>query len=84
MGFLSLAYLTVANLNRCGISIHYQVSERPQYLVKLSSLVTVTVGHTINPPIKGLLTSTSIEPTPFPNTAFKVTKLQVHTTTPGK
>ena len=41
MGFLSLAYLTVANLNRFGISIHYQVSVRPQYLVKLLSLVRV-------------------------------------------
>ena len=36
-GFLSVAYLTVANLARLGISVHCYVSVRCQYLVRLLS-----------------------------------------------
>ena len=36
-GFLSVAYLTIANLTRLVILVHYQVSVMSQYLVRLSS-----------------------------------------------
>ena len=80
--FLSVAYLTVANLARLGISVHCQVSGRSQYLVRLLSQCWITGGHTIHPPIERLLPPTGIEPTPFQNSASKVAGLQVHTTTP--
>ena len=41
-------------------------------------------GHTIHPPIEGMLPQTGIEPTPFQDSASKVAGLQVHTTKPGK
>ena len=81
--FLSVAYLTVANLARLGISVHCQVSVRSQYLVRFLSQCWITGGHTIHPPIEGLLPPTGIEPTPFRNSASKVAGLQVHATTPG-
>ena len=43
----------------------------------------ITVGHTIHPPIEGLLPPTGIEPTPFQNLASKVAGLQVHATIPN-
>ena len=77
--FLSAAYLTVANLVRIGILVHCQVSGRSQYLVRLLSVqFWITGGHTIYPPIEGLLPPTGIEPTPFRNSASKVAELQVH------
>ena len=79
--FLSVAYLTVANLARLGISVHCQVSVRSQCLVRLLSQCWITGGHTIHPPIEGLLPPTGIEPTPFRNSASKVAGLQVHATT---
>ena len=54
-GFLSVADLTVDNLALLGISVHCQVSVTSQYLVRLLSQCWVTGGHTIHPPIKGLL-----------------------------
>ena len=56
---------------------------RSQYLVRLLSWCWITGGHTIHPPIEGLLPPTGIEPTPFRNSASKVAGLQVHATTPG-
>ena len=64
-GFVSIAYLTVANLARLGISVHCQVSVRSQYLVRLLSQCWITGGHTIHPPIEGLLPPTGNEPIPF-------------------
>ena len=81
--FLSIAYLTVANLARLGILVHYQVSVRSQYLVRLLSQCWITGVHTIHPLIKGLLSSTGIEPTLFQNSPSKVAGLQVHATTPS-
>ena len=78
--FLSVAYLTVANLARRGISVHCQVSVRSQYLVRILSQCWITVDHTIHPPIKGLLSPSGIEPTPFQNSVSKVAGLQVHAT----
>ena len=43
----------------------------------------MTGGHTMHPPIEGLLPPTGIELTPFQDSASKVAGLQVHTTTPG-
>ena len=79
--FLYVAYLTVANLVRLGISVHCYVSVRSQYLVGLLSLCWITGGHTIYPPIEGLLPPTGIENTPFRNSPSKVAGLQVHATT---
>ena len=75
-GFLSVAYLMVANLAHLGISVYCQVSVRYQYLVRLLSKCWITGGHTIHPPIKGLLPPTGIKPIPFRNSASKVTGLQ--------
>ena len=80
--FLSVAYLTVANLARLGISVYCQVPVRSQYSVRLLSQCWITGGHTIHPPIEGLLPPRDIEPTPFQNSTFKVAGLQVHDTTP--
>ena len=46
--FLSVAYLTVANLARLGISVHCQVSVRSQYLVRL--LLVLDYRWSLNPP----------------------------------
>ena len=54
-GFLSVAYLAVANLARLGISVHCQASVRSQCLVRLLSQCWITGGHTIHPSIEGLL-----------------------------
>ena len=43
----------------------------------------ITGGDTIHQPNKKLLPPTGFEPTPFGNSASKVARLQVHTTTPG-
>ena len=82
-GFLFVAYLTVANLARLGISVHCQVSVRSQYLVRLLSQCWITGGHTVHPPIEGLLPPTGIESTTFRKSAFIVAGLQGHATTPG-
>ena len=82
-GFLCVAYRTVANLARLAISVHCQVSVRSQYLVRLLSQCWITGGHTIHPPIEGLLPPIGIEPTLFRNSASKVAGLQVHATTPS-
>ena len=74
--FLSIAYLTVANLAPLGILVHCQVSVRSQYLVRLLSQCWITGGHTIHPPIEGLLPPTGIEPTLFRSSALKVAGLQ--------
>ena len=81
-GFLFVAYLTVANLARLVISVHCQVSVRSKYLLRFLYQCWITGGHTIHPPIEGLLPLTSIEPTPFRNSAFKVAGLQVHVNAP--
>ena len=81
--FLAVAYLTVANLARLRIQVCCQVSVRSQYLVRLHSQCWITGGHTIHPPITGLLPPTGIGPTPFRNSASKVDGLQVHATTSG-
>ena len=80
---LSVAYLTVANLARLGISVHCQVSVRSQYLVRLLSQCWMTGNRTIHLPFEGLSPPTGIEPTPLQNSASKVAGLQVHATTPG-
>ena len=69
LGFLSVAQLTVANLAQFEISVHWQVSVRQQYLVRLLSQCWITGGHSIYPPIEGLLPPTGIEPTLFQNSA---------------
>ena len=81
-GFLSVAYLTIANLARLGISVHCQVSVRLQYLVRLLSQCWIAGGHKIRPPIEELLPPTGIEPTPFRNSTSKVAALQVDASTP--
>ena len=81
--FLSVAYLTAANLARLGISVHCQVSVRSKYLVRFLSQCWITGGHTIHQPIDRLLPPTGIELIPFQNSASKVAGLQVHATTPG-
>ena len=78
--FLSVAYLTVANLARLGISVHCQASVRSQYLVRLLSQCWIIGGHTIHPPVKGLLSPIGTEPTAFGNSSSKVAGLQVHAT----
>ena len=80
LGFLSIAYLAVANLARLRISVYCQVSVRSQYLVRLLSQCWITGGHTCQPPIEGLLPPTCLETTPFRNLASKVAGLQLHTT----
>ena len=55
-----------------------------QYLVRLVSLCWITGGHTVHPPIEGLLPPTGTEPIRFRNSASKVAGLQVRVTTPGK
>ena len=60
-GFLSVAFLTAANLARRGISVYCYVTVRSQYLVKLLSLCWITGGQTI----ERLLPLTAIEPTLF-------------------
>ena len=40
--FLSVAYVKKVNLARLGISVHYKVSVRCQYLVRLLSLCWIT------------------------------------------
>ena len=80
-GFLSVAYLTVANLARLEISVHCQVSVRSQFLVRPFSQCWITVSHTIRPPIEELIAPTGIEPTPFQNLASQVAGLLVHATT---
>ena len=57
---------------------HCQVKVRSRYLVWLLSQCWITGGHTIHPPVEGLLPLTGIEPTPFQNSASKVAGLQVH------
>ena len=52
-----------------------------QYLVRLLFKCWITGGHTIHPPIEGLLPPIGIEPTPFQNSASDVDELQVHTVT---
>ena len=81
--FFSCSLPYVANLARLGISVCWQVSVRFQYLVRLLSQCWITDGHTIHPPIEGLLLPTGIEPTSFRNSASKVAGLQMHGTTPG-
>ena len=66
-----------ANLARLGISVHFYVTVRSQYLVRLLFLCSITGGHTI----EGLLPQTSIEPRLFLNSTSKVAGLQVHGTT---
>ena len=82
-GFLFAAYLTVADLARRGILVYCLVTGRSQYLVRLFSLYWITVGHTIHPPIEGLLPPTGIEPTLFQNLAWIVAVLRVHATAPS-
>ena len=72
---LSVAYLKVTNLTRLGILVHCQVLVSSQYLVRLLSQCWITGGHTIHPPIEGMLLPTGIEPTPFRNSASKVKNL---------
>ena len=81
--FLSISYLTVADLARLGISVFRQVSAICQCLVRFLSLCWITTGHTIHPPIEALLLLTGIEPTLFRNLASKVSELQIYATTPG-
>ena len=50
-GFLFVAYLTVANLDRLGISVHCQVSVSSQYLVRFLPQFQTTGGLTIYPPM---------------------------------
>ena len=61
-GFLSIGYLTAANLARLVISVHCLVSGRSQYLVRLLSLCPITEGHTIYPPIEGLYNQRAFNP----------------------
>ena len=46
-------------------------------------LVLITVGHTIHPPIEGLLPKTGVEFAAFWNSASKVAGLQMHATKTG-
>ena len=57
--FLSVAYLTVANLARPRISVRCQVSVMSQHLVRFHSFCWIIGGHTIHPPIEGLLLCSS-------------------------
>ena len=80
-GILSVAYLTVVNLPPLGISVHWRVSVKSQYLIWSLYL---TGGHTIQPPIEGLLPPTGVEPTQFWNSSSKEAVLQAHITTLDK
>ena len=77
--FIFYLQLTLRQLIQPDLESRFIV--RSQYLVRLLSQCWITGGHTIHPPIKGLLPSTGIEPTPFRNSASKVAV--VHATTPG-
>ena len=68
---LSIAYLTVANLVRLGISVYCHVSAK--FLSLWLQVVTQYFHLT-----EGLLSPTGTEPTPFWNSASKVAGLQVH------
>ena len=59
--FLSVGYLTIDNVIRLKISARYCVSAGSQYLIRLLSLCWIAGGHTIHPPIEGLLPPTGIE-----------------------
>ena len=48
-------------------------SVRCQYLVRFLSLCWITVGYTIHPPIEEQLPAIGIEPTPFENSASRLT-----------
>ena len=84
LGFLSVPGLEVAKLARLSISFQCKVSVRSPYLVSFLFLCWITSGHTIHPPIEGLLVPTGIVPTPFGDLATKGAGLQVHVTTPGE
>ena len=72
MGFLSTAYLTVANLGLSLVPVFSQAS---------LLVLDYTGGHITYPPIEGLSSPTGTEPTLFQNLASKVSGLQVHATT---
>ena len=61
-GFSFVANIIVANLARLGILVHCQVSVRSQYLVRFLSQCWITGGHTIHPPIEGLLPQLVLNP----------------------
>ena len=74
VGFLNVVYFAVANLVRLRIS----VSGRSQDFVRILSLCWITDGHTIHPPIEGVLPPYGIRLTLFRNTASKEAGLHVH------
>ena len=57
---------------------------RSQYLVMLLSLCWITGGHTIHPPVKGMLPPAGAEPTPSRKSTSKDAELQVHVATLSK
>ena len=63
-------------------SLPYGMESQSQYSVRLLCQCWITGGHTLQPPIEGLLPPTGIKPTPFRNSAFEVAGQQVHATTP--
>ena len=73
----------MTSLARLGISVHCYVTVSPQYLVRFLSLRWITGGHTIHPPVEGMLPQTGIEPAPFQSSTSKVARLQKHATKPG-
>ena len=77
-----LLYLELGFFFRLGVSVQCQVSVRSQYLVRLLSFCWITGGHTIHPPIEGLLSPFGTEATPFQNSASNVVGLQVHAIAP--
>ena len=66
--FLSVAYLTVANLANLQSRFHVRSQLDPSIQ---SGSPLITGGHTIQPPIEGQLPPTGIEPTSFRNSPPK-------------
>ena len=76
---MNVVYLVVANLVRRRIS----VTGRSQDFIRLFSLCWIIDGHTIHPPVEGVLPPYGIRSTLFRNTASKGAGLHVHDMAPG-
>lgn len=79
---MPVAYLTIANLVRLGMSFCCYFLVRSQYFASFLSLCWIEGGHRIHPPTEGLFCPTGIEPTPYRNSASEVAGLQLYATAP--
>lgn len=74
----------LANLVRLGISIHYRLYIRSQYLARFFSLYSITDGQTTQSLMEVMLPPTGIDSILFQSSISTVAGQQVHTTTPGQ